>query len=43
MIFDYIPYDLLMSLLEMIDLLEVVAADNASETLYSSICTRDCD
>ena len=43
MIFDYIPYDLFMSLLEMIDLFVVVPADNASETLFSSICTRDCD
>jgi hypothetical protein len=43
MIFDYIPYDLFMSLLEMADLFEFVLADNTPETLNSGICTRDCD
>ncbi len=43
MIFDYIPYDLFMSLLEMIDLFELVPVDNTPETLNSGVCTRDCD
>jgi hypothetical protein len=41
MIFDYIPYDLFMSLLEMIDLFELVPADSGPVTL--SVCNRDCD
>ena len=42
MIFDYIPYDLLLNLIEMIDFLDLFPADN-SDTVMSSICTRDCD
>ena len=43
MIFDYIPYDMFIGFLDMINMFELIPVDNTVEMLNTGVCTRDCD